>query len=54
LSDPRLERWLDALLSTPGLTSITDPDDARRVHLEESLAAVEHVRGVGGPIIDVG
>jgi 16S rRNA (guanine527-N7)-methyltransferase len=54
LRDPRLERWLDALISTPGLTSIADPDDARRVHVEESLAAVEHIREVEGPIVDVG
>ena len=52
--DERLRRWLDSLLATPGLTSIRDADEARRVHVEESLAAVEIVRRFGGPIVDVG
>jgi 16S rRNA (guanine527-N7)-methyltransferase len=52
--DERLERWLDALLATPGLTSIRDRDEARRVHVDESLAAVEVVRRFEGPIVDVG
>jgi 16S rRNA (guanine527-N7)-methyltransferase len=54
LTDPRLERWLDALVATPGLTSVRDPDQARRVHLDDSLAALETVRGFEGPIVDVG
>jgi 16S rRNA (guanine527-N7)-methyltransferase len=52
--DERLRRWLDALIVTPGLTSVRDPDEARRVHVDESLAAVEIVRGFEGPIVDVG
>jgi 16S rRNA (guanine527-N7)-methyltransferase len=52
--DERLRRWLDSLLATPGLTSIRDPDEARRVHVEESLAAVEIVCRFEGPIVDVG
>jgi len=52
--DPRLERWLESLLATPGLTALRDVDEARRVHLEESLAAVELVRRYPGPIVDVG
>jgi len=52
--DPRLERWLESLLATPGLTALRDADEARRVHLEESLAAVELVRRYPGPIVDVG
>ena len=52
--DERLERWLDALLATPGLTSVRDLETARRVHLEESLSAAEHVRRFPGPVIDVG
>jgi len=52
--DERLERWLDALLATPGLTSIRDRSDAARVHVDESLAALEVVRRYGGPIVDVG
>jgi 16S rRNA (guanine527-N7)-methyltransferase len=52
--DPRLERWLAALISTPGLTALRDPTDARRVHLEESLAALPVVRRYEGRIVDVG
>jgi 16S rRNA (guanine527-N7)-methyltransferase len=54
LTDPRLERWLEALAATPGLTSVRDPAEARRVHLEDSLSAVETVRRFDGPIVDVG
>ena len=52
--DERLERWLDALLATPGLTSIRDRSEAARVHVDESLDALEVVRRYGGPIVDVG
>jgi 16S rRNA (guanine527-N7)-methyltransferase len=54
LTDPRLERWLEALVTTPGLTSVRDLAEARRVHLDDSLAALESVRGFEGPIVDVG
>lgn len=54
MTDPRLDAWLEALLVTPGLTSIRDLDDARRLHLEDSLAGLELVRGFEGPIVDVG
>jgi 16S rRNA (guanine527-N7)-methyltransferase len=54
LTDPRLERWLEALVATPGLTSVRDPAEARRVHLADSLTALETVRGFEGPIVDVG
>jgi len=52
--DPRLERWLDALLDTPGLTSIRDRKQARREHLLDSLQAVPLVERFEGPIADVG
>ena len=48
-----LERWLESLVSTPGLTSLAG-EEARRVHLEESLAAVGAVHEFEGRIIDVG
>jgi 16S rRNA (guanine527-N7)-methyltransferase len=54
LTDPRLERWLEALVATPGLTSVRDPAEARRVHLDDSLTALETVSGFEGPIVDVG
>lgn len=53
-TDPRLERWLELLLATPGLTSVRDRDAAWRVHVEESLAAAELVRRFPGRIVDVG
>jgi 16S rRNA (guanine527-N7)-methyltransferase len=48
-----IERWLAELETTPGLTSLSG-DEARRVHLDESLAALDVVRGFEGPIVDVG
>ena len=51
---PRLERWLTAVLGTPGLTALRDPDDAWRVLVEDSLAGVDIVRALPGPIVDVG
>jgi 16S rRNA (guanine527-N7)-methyltransferase len=54
LTDPRLERWLEALVATPGLTSVRESAEARRVHLDESLAALSTLERFGGPIVDVG
>jgi 16S rRNA (guanine527-N7)-methyltransferase len=54
VSDPRLEHWLDLLLSTPGLTSIRDRDEARRVHVDGSLAGADQVARFAGAIVDVG
>ena len=42
------------MLETPGLTAIRDPAEARRVHLDESLAVVPLVERYEGPIVDVG
>jgi len=52
--EARLERWLAALVATPGLTAVRDVEAARRLHLEDSLAAVELVRRYAGPVVDVG
>lgn len=49
-----LERWLAAVVATPGLTALRDPAEARRVLLDDALAGIELVRGFDGPIIDVG
>ena len=54
MSGELLERWLDAVLATPGLTAIRDRDEARRVLLDDALAGLELVRGLGGSIVDVG
>jgi len=48
-----LERWLEALVSTPGLTSVSRAA-AQRVHVDESLVALDVVRQFEGPIVDVG
>ena len=54
LSSP-LDNWLAAVVSTPGLTSLRDPAEARRVLLDDSLRGLELVRDLsGGPIVDVG
>jgi 16S rRNA (guanine527-N7)-methyltransferase len=42
------------LLETPGLTAIADLAQARRVHLEESLAVVPLLARFPGPVVDVG
>jgi 16S rRNA (guanine527-N7)-methyltransferase len=49
-----LERWLDAVLVTPGLTALTDREEARRVLLDDALAGAALVRRFEGPIVDVG
>jgi 16S rRNA (guanine527-N7)-methyltransferase len=51
--DWRLSPWLNAVVETPGLTSLALPE-ARRVLLEDSLRAVELLRELEGPIVDVG
>jgi 16S rRNA (guanine527-N7)-methyltransferase len=52
MDDPRVGRWLTALAVTPGLTSIKDPDEARRLHVEDALAAADLLER--GPVVDVG
>jgi len=54
LSDPRLERWLDAVLATPGLTAIEDHDEAWAMLVEDALRGVDVVRSFEGSIVDVG
>ena len=50
--DARLDRWLTALLETPGLTALTDPLEARRLHVDDALAAAHVIER--GPVVDVG
>jgi 16S rRNA (guanine527-N7)-methyltransferase len=52
-ADERLRRWVEALVETPGLTSLSG-EEARRVHIEESLAAADVVGRFEGSIVDVG
>jgi 16S rRNA (guanine527-N7)-methyltransferase len=54
MDDAFLERWLEEVLATPGLTSLDSIADARRVLLHDALRAVPIVRENSGPIVDVG
>jgi 16S rRNA (guanine527-N7)-methyltransferase len=49
-----LDRWLEAVVATPGLTALTDPGEARRVLLDDALRGVSLVEQEVGPIVDVG
>jgi 16S rRNA (guanine527-N7)-methyltransferase len=42
------------MVTTPGLTSIRDRDEARRVHIEDSLVALPLLDSLPGSIVDVG
>jgi 16S rRNA (guanine527-N7)-methyltransferase len=54
LSSLLLDIWLEEVRGTPGLTAIKEQDEARRALLEDSLRGVEVVRGLDGPVVDVG
>jgi 16S rRNA (guanine527-N7)-methyltransferase len=54
LNDPRLERWLEAVLTTPGMTAIEDRGEAWSMLVEDALRGIEVVSEFDGPIIDVG
>jgi 16S rRNA (guanine527-N7)-methyltransferase len=49
-----LDRWLAAVVATPGLTALRDPGEARCVLLDDALRGVEVVRRFEGAIVDVG
>lgn len=49
-----LERWLEDVLATPGLTAIDDADRARATLVEDALRAVPVVEAFEGPVVDVG
>jgi len=50
--DERLQRWLEALADSPGLTSIP-PCQAWRLLVEDALEALPYL-GQSGPVVDVG
>jgi 16S rRNA (guanine527-N7)-methyltransferase len=50
--DPRLAGWLSALVSAPGLTAVSDAEEAWRFHVEDALVALPHLGD--GPFVDVG
>ncbi|HEX5582782.1 16S rRNA (guanine(527)-N(7))-methyltransferase RsmG [Gaiella sp.] len=49
-----LDRWLAAVVATPGLTAIRDPAEARRVLLDDALRGAPLVAREEGPVVDVG
>jgi len=54
MSAPILDRWLAAVMATPGLTALREPEAARRVLLDDALLGVDIVGREHGPIADVG
>jgi 16S rRNA (guanine527-N7)-methyltransferase len=54
LSADLLDRWLGGVLSTPGLTSLRNAHEARRVLLDDALRAVPLLRDLVGHAVDVG
>ena len=51
-TDPRLVRWLELLVATPGLTAVTALADAWALHVEDALVALPLIDA--GPVVDVG
>jgi 16S rRNA (guanine527-N7)-methyltransferase len=49
-----LERWLEAVVATPGLTAIDDAERARSVLVDDVLRAAPLVAAAEGPVVDVG
>ena len=49
-----LDRWLEAVVATPGLTALEDLREARRALIDDSLRALDVLRDADGPIVDVG
>jgi 16S rRNA (guanine527-N7)-methyltransferase len=49
-----LERWLEGVLATPGMTGLDDLAKARDVLLEDALRAVPLIETTLGKILDVG
>lgn len=54
MNEQLLERWLEGVLATPGLTGLTDPAQARRVLLEDALRALPLLEATPGSVVDVG
>jgi 16S rRNA (guanine527-N7)-methyltransferase len=54
MDDAFLERWLEEVLATPGLTSLETPAAARRVLLDDALRTAPLIHDLPGPVIDVG
>lgn len=52
--DEILERWLGAVLSTPGMTGLTDRTEATRALVDDALRCREVLERYPGRIVDVG
>jgi 16S rRNA (guanine527-N7)-methyltransferase len=52
--DAYLERWLEEVLSAPGITGLADPAEARRVLLDDALRAISLLERWPGTVVDVG
>ena len=49
-----LDRWLAAVISTPGLSAIRDPTAAHAMLVDDALRATDLIASTDGPIVDVG
>ena len=49
-----LERWLEEVLATPGMTGLGSIEEAREVLLQDALRALPLLDQLGGEIVDVG
>lgn len=54
MSEAFLERWLEDVIATPGLTGFRDMESARPVLLDDALRACVIVERFAGRVIDVG
>jgi 16S rRNA (guanine527-N7)-methyltransferase len=49
-----LDRWLEEVLATPGLTGLASIEEAREVLLQDALRARPFLDELGGEIVDIG
>lgn len=54
MTDALLERWLEDVVSAPGMTALRSVEEARRVLLDDALRALPIVKGTEGRVVDVG
>jgi 16S rRNA (guanine527-N7)-methyltransferase len=54
MDDAVLERWLEDVLATRGITGIRDRAEVRRALLEDALRAIPILERSPGPVVDVG
>jgi 16S rRNA (guanine527-N7)-methyltransferase len=54
VTERALDRWLEEIVATPGMTGLRSADDARRVLLDDALRALSLLDANPGPVVDVG